>query len=66
MNKRIGAHKIAIGIFVISLFATIGLGIIVLRGILQETWYMDLAICALGATSFTSLLEVLKGIDTQD
>ena len=54
-------HKLAISIFILSLFGAIGLGIIVLRGILQESWYMDLAICALGATAFTSLFEALGG-----
>ena len=61
INKRIESHKIAISIFVVSLFATIGLGVVVLQGILQESWYMDLVICALGATAFTSLYEALGG-----
>lgn len=60
-NKVIKGNRVAITIFSLSLVGAIGLGIIVLQGILQEGWYIDLAICALGATAFTSLFEVLGG-----
>ena len=58
-SEMVKEHKVATGIFVLSLFGAIGLGIVVLRGIIQENWCTDVAICALGATAFTSLFEAL-------
>jgi len=39
-NEVIKEHKIAICIFAASLFAAIGLGVVVLQGIRPESWYI--------------------------